>query len=386
MKIMTVEDLIIFISDPINKNLNSSLPPKDKSVIFSIAAQFRKSLSLTIKQANLILTILKRNEDIYKDINEFSQILENPNFKYPFRSIDTTKIVSISNSDDKQYISVRYPFDIKISKSLQKCNFGKIVYIKEKKTHLYHLNEQNISVIYEILSKYDFEFDKDFLNYLSDIEKIKNQPEEYLPLLDYDGDDFFLKNSHNSSKIYFDNNKTDNHLHNIAIAKILGLSMSRNTIDLIKNQDLSDAFKDILLTRDHKNNLSKVDFQSIVDFLGKIDIWPVLFVLEENNNLNQMIEEIFLSLKEIGIKNTEISTLFRSSNQADFNQYIKDKQLNNHVDENTKVVFIRHKIPKILYNINFKPKMIITNFSFHAHYTVKKMVDSHPFVLYYKNS
>ena len=55
----------------------------------------------------------------------------------------------------------------------------------------------------------------------------------------------------------------------------------------------------------------------------------------------------------------------------------------NLVDDNTKVVFVKQKMPKILYKIAFTPRIIISSSTFYAHYTGQKMVDSHPLVLYY---
>jgi hypothetical protein len=65
------------------------------------------------------------------------------------------------------------------------------------------------------------------------------------------------------------------------------------------------------------------------------------------------------------------------------NTFIRSKNLNNLVDETTKVVFIKQKVSKVLLKINFKPKVILGTSRYYAHFSAQKMVDSHPVVLYY---
>ena len=76
-----------------------------------------------------------------------------------------------------------------------------------------------------------------------------------------------------------------------------------------------------------------------------------------------------------------MSILYRSKLNVELNSYIKENCLNNLVDNDTKIVFIKHKIPKILYKLNFKPKMILNNLAYNAHFSIQKLLEQHRFVL-----
>ena len=62
------------------------------------------------------------------------------------------------------------------------------------------------------------------------------------------------------------------------------------------------------------------------------------------------------------IPNTECSVLMRLDNEynSNFNQYIKDNNLNNSLDKSTKVVYIRsNKIPKPLLKLNWNANSVL---------------------------
>jgi hypothetical protein len=99
---------------------------------------------------------------------------------------------------------------------------------------------------------------------------------------------------------------------------------------------------------------------------------------EDEDELLKSFVDFFV---KSGVQPTNISALYRSKENEKINEYIKQFQLNNFVDENTKVVFIKYKVPKILYNLNFKPLMILNTLDYNAHYSIQKLVTNHPFAL-----
>jgi hypothetical protein len=114
--------------------------------------------------------------------------------------------------------------------------------------------------------------------------------------------------------------------------------------------------------------------------LKEINAYPVLVLADDDEIKFTAWVAAFI---QYGVKQSEMSVLFRSDKNVVFNDYIKNQHLNNLVDSSTKVVFIKNKMPKILYKLEFKPKIVISNSTFYVHYTSQKMVDSHSAVMYY---
>ena len=104
----TIEDLILHIYDPINAYDRKALPARDRSILFSMAAQLRKPLAFTEKQALLAIKILTENKHLYEKIENFNLFLENPVYKYTFRAIDCTRKIFVLN---ETHIAVKFPFD-----------------------------------------------------------------------------------------------------------------------------------------------------------------------------------------------------------------------------------------------------------------------------------
>ena len=90
--------------------------------------------------------------------------------------------------------------------------------------------------------------------------------------------------------------------------------------------------------------------------------FPLVIVLSENNCFDELVQfhQAFNGI----IPNERCSVLFRLDNDnegVEFNQYIKSNNLNNKVDNNTKIVYIsNNKVPKPLLKSDWFPVAAIT--------------------------
>ena len=81
------------------------------------------------------------------------------------------------------------------------------------------------------------------------------------------------------------------------------------------------------------------------------------------------------------------SVLFRLSNEvgASFNEYVKENNLNNWVDKNTKIVYISNeKLPKLLISGEWKPSAALVFGSFPSRYS-DAYITSHCDLIIYRD-
>lgn len=379
----TVEDLILFICDSINGIDPKSLSQRDRSIIFSIASQLKRSVALTTRQADLVLKIFRDNRHLYEHVPNFERLLLSPSYKYPFRVIDTSRKIILDETNNS--IRVKFPFDTQLNKILDKIS-SRRSYDSVTRAHTYRLSESSILDLVDSFKDHNFQIDEKILNWYSDIKSILNNPDRYFPCADLVNESVFLINSNNSSKSYFEKNRKNNIITDAYLAKFMGLKLSPSLMAEIQSQDIDNLTKSIITSDKNRffiSSSSSYNKFHISCFLKEAATYPTIIFLNDDHRLPVIFKQWIISLNKNSVENKNISVLFRSDQQFDFNTLVKEEVLNNLVDEQTKVVFVKNKIPKILYKLNFSPKLILSCNSFYVHYTGQKLVDSHPLVLYY---
>jgi hypothetical protein len=105
---------------------------------------------------------------------------------------------------------------------------------------------------------------------------------------------------------------------------------------------------------------------------------PILFIIPSGIE-EQKLTSSLTWLKEAGIENHEISTLFRlpSNTGARFNKYIQENKLNSPISEITKAVFISGKIPKTIFESKIAFNLIVNHSIYNVHYTIRDFVKWH---------
>ena len=379
-----IEDIILHIYDPINGFDRAALAPRDRSILFSIASQLKKPtpLALTQKQADLAIKIIKDNIGLYQKIENLSFLLDNPIFKWPFRVIDTAR--TISRIDD--YIAIRYPFDHQVNKLLDKIP-GRKTYDQNYRCHLFALTESNLIAIVDDFSPHGFHVDNELLTWCHEIREILNSPQKYVPSAVLEDDRISLINCSRNVIEFFNSKKKNNVVTDSFLAKTMGIHLTPDLLKRVSEEKIDSLTKSIINTSGNKFSITVGDSAynkfNIANMLSDANAYPIIISMNDDDTLLTEFRQWMIALNKAKTDNSEIAVLFRSDKNVDFNQTIKNEHLNNLVDEDTKIVFIKHKIPKILYKLDFKPKVIICNSLYYAHFSCQKMVESHPFILYY---
>ena len=384
-----IEDLLSYIGT-FSPEEKSSIPPQDRGILFSIIKQLSRSLSLTEKQGDLVIKIIKNIDFLYSK-PDVKFIIDYPKYKSPFRIIDKSKvidIIDIPSKSKKKYISIKYPFDVNITKALSSAGIRKEFNV-DSRLHLTDLTIDNLIKVFRVGKEHEFEIDKKIYDFLEKIEKIKSNPHDFIPMLECDVDsNLYILNGNKSLYDFFEKEKNGNFLHDTFLGKILNLPLTDSVKLSLLSKKCDPITKKIINSEVGKNSFclttsSSFNLFNLTAFLKDIDNYPVLISLPDNEGTVKLLNQWLIALNKNDVKNKEVSFLFRSPKNKFLNETIKEKGINNLITDQTKIVFINHKIPKTLYKLGFKSNILILNENIFGHYTLQKLIDSSPLVLYY---
>ncbi len=382
----TIEDLILHIYDRMNGYDRKALPARDRSILFSMGSQLKKPLALTERQASLAVKILTENKHLYDKIDNLDQLLESPLYKYPFRAIDTSRRIFVLEKVKIQNtilgypaIAIRFPFDHNLNKLLDKIP-GRKNYCIEHRAHCYKLSEENIRNIMTLFKDKDFIIEPQIQEWYDEINNIIQHSVEYVPSTIIENDKVKLLNCNRQTEEYFESHKTGRLIEDLFLAKTMNLFLPSTVVESLADVAALDLSKQMISQMSHNLSITDHSKDNITTMIADLNAFPVLMLIDEKE---MELKNWVNAFNAAGVENSNMSVLFRADKSVTFNEYIKDAKLNNLIDDETKVVFVKQKMPKILYKIGFKPKVVISGSTFYAHYTGQKLVDSHPLVLYY---
>ena len=124
----------------------------------------------------------------------------------------------------------------------------------------------------------------------------------------------------------------------------------------------------------HTDEHTVFDIMNCIDFL---DRYPILVCVDKDDCYNQ-VKEIHTAISKF-IPNNLHSVLFRvessDKENAGLNLFVKENNLNNWVDNTTKVVYIKKdKLPKVLLKSDFKPRTALCKSSLRSNRLVTNYV------------
>jgi hypothetical protein len=101
----------------------------------------------------------------------------------------------------------------------------------------------------------------------------------------------------------------------------------------------------------------------LLDSIFELAQLPLLISMDTDNKVLDQVTEIFEAVKD-RIPPSAINVFFRlptsHEKSRDFADFIKKNQLNNYIDQNTKLVFVdKHRISKPLLKAQWKPRTAI---------------------------
>lgn len=351
----------------------------DIPLLNSFDRQIQKGVSLTDRQFNLLKLKLEIYTSQFKNQNIKSWEAALQNSAYEFREIDRTKSISIVSKDDVvannrshlslkdgDYIKVRFPFNKKYISKLDKIigsNTTK-TYFHEKNSHehYFRLSAMNCYRIHNTFP--EWQTDEKIKELSKEVNNVLENKENYIPI--YKENKFINIDEKIINKINSDDN-----------LKIADSSIAFGYyIEECNNKTLLEtiAYRKQPTVLVHTDEHTVFDIMNCIDFL---DRYPILVCVDKDDCYNQ-VKEIHTAISKF-IPNNLHSVLFRvessDKENAGLNLFVKENNLNNWVDNTTKVVYIKKdKLPKVLLKSDFKPRTALCKSSLRSNRLVTNYV------------
>jgi hypothetical protein len=343
----------------------------DQTVCHSLGLQVLSGKALTQKQANLSIRLLNKYKQQFLKNGSFDILedLSNPIFKYPIRTVDSTKSVDIVNGK----IVIKFPFNQLLVGSMREIAnasyFSKPVFDGDSKAWTMDLNEESLAFVESKLIPDGFDISSDIQMYVDQMSKIRDEIEDHVPMLVKKDNRYTLINSIAQGEY------TDI-IDAVVDATQKGIYVHDEEVDL----ELTALAKDIpivkLFTIGHAQkvliNNDEYTKQQLLWACKQFDGCVAIFFDDEvgPNQLKDWVNE----LTDLGVSNDEIAVYFRKSSLTDmgFNQTVKDLNLNKDADDtNVKWMFLSSKYPKSLFKNNKVADIcIFADRQVTTHYTV----------------
>lgn len=336
------------------------LEKEDITIMHSIARQSFKGTALTDRQFDLMKIKLSKYRDQF-NLDNFDIVINK--LRQPLRQIDRSKYIKIVdqpapdgyNSDDTTWIKIRFPFKKSDIMSLQEISHtDDYRHAKGSHEHFFALTEKNIFNIIDKFKDKNFDIDNNLLEIYKEIVNIQKNKKDFIC-------GFYDDNLLNLNK----------KLKDIVMHEVGPLS-SQNKLQYIDRRHrygiehikpvVPKSTLEKIVYRDEISYHSKPSAESISDLLSslwQLDRFPLLAILDKKY-AEEQLHEMITFYRDILQPETQ-SVLFRQEGNSGFNQLIKDRRLNNWVDNNTKIVYISSdKLPKLLLKDTWTPLATIS--------------------------
>ena len=375
----TVEDCIEILVGIQAHDGTFNVERQDFNLVTSLARQTFKGVAYTDRQCELARQKILYYKQQFQD-NGYNVDIAIENLRMPLRQVDRSRWVRVTDSPnyilerqqiEGPWIAVRFIFQKKLINCIEtmKRTLGEGIYDKENKIHYFPFTELSV---YHILSVFNennnFEVEDQLKEYYKKLMSMKNNKENHLPGI-YG---LKLKNLHEKSFDYAVSSigqpNIDNLCHYYDQKDKFGLYH-------FDEEDLSQSLKNLspLATKIVNRTLPQVFLNSkqytvenIAEVVLELYRLPLLIILDEKNCYDELLK--FHKAFNGILMNESCSVMFRLDNNdnegIEFNQYIKSNNLNNVVDNNTKIVYIsNNKIPKPMLSSGWLPNAAVTTSS-----------------------
>jgi len=420
LKILAYNDY--FWSDPLSTQKTQIKPhPKDYNTVRSLA---ESQYAWTEKQARLALVILKRYLTKFQAHGmDIKKLLDNPKYEDDFRVISFDKVIEKYTDDDNvDRIEMMFPYNKKVIQ-LIRCMKDRrdlpgmyALYDGEKKKWTFQHSDVTAYYLTLIAVRYDFKFMDDSL--LDDYEEVKKQVLGHRkPSARLIAGEVVLDNAPESLQEYWKENFKD--------------KPALTQVDSLKNFNIST--KGINVPADttvgHKiahNNYHKLWIDSkgfskndVVKGIIELNCFPLIMPVSGDIHMEDDVKDFWewmnafkahgvdllnecswgfdvkepIYKKDLERFNSERTYLLDNQKSKEFfenlyelHQMSKQFKL---INEQTKIIFVRNRIPRALIKSKVKPKASLVGLGggYYATGTdnLKRMLENLPKKLYYSD-
>lgn len=332
---------------------SNAMDVADSVILNSISRQIKRNIGLTDRQHELVKTKLIKYKSFFesKDMTQLESALDN--LQIPLRSIDRSQTITVENG----WMVIRFPFNKKTISQLDTVSSKYRQFYQHAKNsneHKFKLYEPLINEIVELFKNKTFLIDPLLLEFNQEIEEIKSQEISFVPKV------------------------TDHGLFNLpdvaveSLQKEIGEFSERNMIKYW-DRSIRYGYRKLERTFDNASELTNhianrtsnkiyldPNVHTIDDVAASIkdlDRFPLLVILSRQKEFS----ELKLLVETFNFVDTQQQTVLdriedSSDSNYELNQYIKDKNFNTWLDNNTKIVYIfKNRLPKLLLRGEWRP-------------------------------
>lgn len=223
-----------------------------------------------------------------------------------------------------------------------------------KKEFCFLATPKSVYLLVDAAIKQEFDVTETLMNEFLFIKEIKENFANIAPVLDID-----IKNASTSLNEFLQDNpikNVKNKTQYYADRRIkFGLHQLTNVPhdDPIAHQIINRDTADVSISH-NQGSLS-----DIVNYTREFDRLPLLVILREQTHVADL-QDLTASLS-VFVDKKDMICLYRDSRKNSlFNETLRDLELNNRLHENTKVVFVSDKLPKLLLREKWIPSTAIS--------------------------
>lgn len=368
-----VEDLFIEFSRLVDAGQVRVLS-QDTMPVYSFSNLLEGGQSLTQSQGNLILKILNRYKAQLPSTQlDYQNILENPTWKTQFRIIDLAKRVWVEeDTDGTIIICMKFPYHLKKPFDETFVNNNNSSWDPERKIRKLVFYKYNPMQVDKFVRDNGFEIDETFEAVLSQVEEIWQNQDSVQPTCSIKDGTVVLKNANESTLEWWEQNKANDLVNDLFLAKSMGYRLADNPTTTIEKIASTTA--------------SVFWIKTIKDFLdlsmsinGRICI-----ILDRAGQSYEWLKEFDLEVQKNQIPRDLVKVCYRADKGQDqsFNEWVKSKGYGGSVEDG-KILIFNHKPAKWLFKEQNSVKILATNNLYHpTNVLARDWFHSHPCKFY----
>lgn len=331
------------------------IPTRDVRILKSMNNAMTSLNYITENQSKLLVKIIVEHIDYLKTIVvncDIDRILDLNLWGRSFRYVEPHRKIYIKNSEDPEIV-VDFSFSTQIRSALQHHPVLRPVSIG--KLYTCELTEQNVMLVIDALTPFNFELSTDLQTYYDIISKWdENEVKEQFALTSFTNKNF---QKHITADLGAETSLDD------LIVNDRRLRYQYTITNMIPTTSLTGMIANRTSTKIWVDN-SQFSFIDVVSSLIMLKRFPLLLVFNsQTENLHKDLEEVRDAFKKLELT-SDIGIYFRLSNNTSgkqFNDIIAEEQYNCILDTNTQVAGVAaNKLPKFFLTTKWKPMSVIS--------------------------
>lgn len=351
-----IEDLLIELSKSLT-GFHTIMSWSDAIVAHSIVNRIEKGERITASQSKLLLKLLAKYHVHYAAVgSDYTELLNNPAWKNPFRQLDNTRSISIFKDEDgKLWYKIKIPYSLNetFNNEVLKGSTRNTYWDSVTKTRNLPFYSYSIFEVVEFANKHKFEIDDTVVAAQNFVEEVLVQEDNLFPRSEIEGGAVVLKNAPEDALTYWNDNQTSDVNKDLFLAKSMGFSvrLDKKPSTIVERICQSDETFFWIKTNSDLFTLHK-----------SVDGVTCVLLDRNTQNVIEWLETFVKDAKHSGINRADIRVCFRENKDSivPLNDWVRENNLGGPVD-GAKILIFKHKPAKWLFTNNVDVKVIVTN-------------------------